>query len=31
MNGDALIEGKHMLLDGLITEWQERLSSISCL
>lgn len=31
MNGDALIEGERMLLDGLITEWHERLSSISCL
>ena len=29
MNGDALIEGERMLLDGLITEWHERLSSIS--
>ena len=29
MNGDTLIEGERMLLDGLITEWHERLSSIS--
>ena len=29
MNGDALIGGEHILLDGLITEWHERLSSIS--
>ncbi len=29
MNGDALIEGERMLLDGLITQWHERLSSIS--
>ncbi len=31
MNGEALIDGERMLLDGLITEWHERLSSISCL
>jgi len=29
MNGDALIDGEVMLLDGLLTEWHERLSSIS--
>lgn len=29
MNGDALLEGERMLLDGLITQWHERLSSIS--
>lgn len=29
MNGDTLIDGESMLLDGLITEWHERLSSIS--
>ena len=29
MNGDALIDAERMLLDGLITEWHERLSSIS--
>ncbi|PIW60279.1 transposase, partial [Shewanella sp. CG12_big_fil_rev_8_21_14_0_65_47_15] len=29
MNGDALIDGERVLLDGLITEWHERLSSIS--
>jgi REP element-mobilizing transposase RayT len=29
MKGEALIEGEVMLLDGLITEWHERLSSIS--
>ncbi|AVI64424.1 transposase [Shewanella sp. WE21] len=29
MNGEALIDGERMLLDGLITEWHERLSSIS--
>ncbi|NRD73458.1 transposase [Shewanella sp. VB17] len=29
MNGDALIEGERILLDGLLTEWHERLSSIS--
>ena len=29
MNGDALIDGERMLLDGLIAEWHERLSSIS--
>jgi REP element-mobilizing transposase RayT len=29
MNGDALIEGEVMLLDGLLAEWHERLSSIS--
>ena len=30
MNGDALIEGERLLLDGLLAEWHERLSSISC-
>ena len=29
MSGDALIEGEVMLLDGLLTEWHERLYSIS--
>ncbi|EGT3625094.1 transposase [Morganella morganii] len=29
MNGDALIDGEVMLLDGLLAEWHERLSSIS--
>ena len=29
MNGDALIDGERILLDGLITQWHERLSSIS--
>ena len=29
MKGDTLIDGEAMLLDGLITEWHERLSSIS--
>ncbi|MDR9765875.1 transposase [Shewanella baltica] len=29
MNGDALIEGEVMLLDALLAEWHERLSSIS--
>ena len=29
MNGDALIDGEVMLLDALLTEWHERLSSIS--
>ena len=29
MNGDALIDGELMLLDALIAEWHERLSSIS--
>ncbi|ABV88250.1 transposase [Shewanella pealeana] len=29
LNGDTLIEGERMLLDGLLTEWNERLSSIS--
>ena len=30
MKGEGLIEGELILLDGLIAEWQERLSSISC-
>jgi len=29
MNGDALIDGEMMLLDNLLAEWHERLSSIS--
>ena len=29
MKGEGLIEGEQILLDGLIAEWQERLSSIS--
>jgi len=29
MNGDALIDGEVMLLDRLLAEWHERLSSIS--
>jgi len=29
MNGDALIDGEVILLDGLLAEWHERLSSIS--
>ncbi|GIU32669.1 transposase [Shewanella hafniensis] len=29
MNGDALIDGEVMLLDALLAEWHERLSSIS--
>ncbi|WAL78738.1 transposase [Shewanella sp. DAU305] len=29
MNGETLIDGEVMLLDSLITEWHERLSSIS--
>jgi REP element-mobilizing transposase RayT len=29
LNGDTLIEGERMLLDGLLAEWHERLSSIS--
>ncbi|MCL1061615.1 transposase [Shewanella benthica] len=29
MNGDTLIEGERLLLDGLLAEWHERLSSIS--
>ncbi|MDT3297456.1 transposase [Shewanella sp. SP2S2-6] len=29
MNGDALIDGEAMLLDALLAEWHERLSSIS--
>ncbi|MCL1092063.1 transposase [Shewanella profunda] len=29
MNGEALINGEVMLLDGLLAEWHERLSSIS--
>uniref|UniRef100_UPI00097106E2 transposase n=1 Tax=Shewanella sp. UCD-KL12 TaxID=1917163 RepID=UPI00097106E2 len=29
MNGETLIEGERLLLDGLLAEWHERLSSIS--
>ena len=29
MNGDTLIEGERLLLDALLAEWHERLSSIS--
>ncbi|WP_041416350.1 transposase [Shewanella halifaxensis] len=29
LNGNTLIEGERLLLDGLLTEWHERLSSIS--
>ena len=29
INGDTLIEGERLLLDGLLAEWHERLSSIS--
>ncbi len=29
MKGDTLIDGETMLLDGLLTEWHERLSNIS--
>ncbi|MCE9686170.1 transposase [Shewanella sp. AS16] len=29
LNGDSVSDGEHMLLDGLIAEWQERLGSIS--
>ncbi|MGS0682305.1 transposase [Shewanella sp. 125m-7] len=29
MNGETLIEGERLLLDGLLAEWHQRLSSIS--
>jgi len=29
MNGETLIDGERLLLDGLLAEWHERLSSIS--
>ena len=29
MNGEGLVKGEQIMLDGLIAEWQERLSSIS--